>query len=234
MSKTKIIKLKLFELVQDFSVYPRKSTDAYYIASLVAAVRAGIKLPPIIICAATKRIVDGFHRFCAYKSVFGEDCEVECEEREYATEQELFQDAADENRTHGLRLSNRDKLWISEKLRGYGVQPSKIAQTLGWSSVKLELMRERIVRPPGEKATTIPQSPQEMNVLNHRLKPYLNGGITKEQIQVNNSWPQISPIVMLDSLSAFIGAGFDWKKNERFVNSARRLSKVMGKEKFLT
>jgi len=230
MSKTKTIKLKLFEVFRDFSVYPRKTVSAYHIGDLAAALRAGIKLPPIIICAATKKIVDGFHRWSAYKSVFGEDCEIECEVREYASEKELFRDAVALNSGHGLRYGTQDKLWISEKLKGYGVQKSERARAIAWAGDKLDRMEERIVRPKGNAT---PLSPQDMTIINLRLKPYLNGNITKKQILVNNSWPQVSPVVMLESITAFIGAGFDWKKNERFVDSARRLSRVMGKEKFL-
>ena len=118
------------ELVLDLSIYPRREVDALHVGSLRNAIRAGVTLPPLVICLKSRRIVDGFHRRDAYVKERGPSCEVEVVEREYASENELFLDAMRLNAGHGLRLNLEDKEHATKIASRLGIAPECIATAL--------------------------------------------------------------------------------------------------------
>lgn len=102
---------KLSVLVLDFSIYPRKEVDSQHAALIQEAIEGGAVLPPIVIDKKTKRIVDGFHRYRAYKRISRNDPEfvVTCIEKSYRNEAELFLDAMRYNAEHGRALTKFDR-----------------------------------------------------------------------------------------------------------------------------
>jgi ParB-like chromosome segregation protein Spo0J len=55
------------ELMIDFNLYPRHAIDSTHVNDLLNALKAGAKLPPVVINQQDKRVVDGFHRLAMYK-----------------------------------------------------------------------------------------------------------------------------------------------------------------------
>ena len=102
-------KMKVSELVLDFDVYPRPDVDGHNVSALREAARAGVKLPPVVICKKSKRVVDGFHRVRMYRSEYGDAYEIEVIERTYKNDGEIVLDAARMNAGHGKKLSSCDR-----------------------------------------------------------------------------------------------------------------------------
>jgi hypothetical protein len=108
---------KLSELVLDYEIYPRHKVDPMHVADMERAFLSGVVFPPIVICAKSKRIVDGFNRYTMFKRQNVE--EVEVEERKYKNEAALFADAVGLQSSHGQNLSRWDRTrcaFLAEKL----------------------------------------------------------------------------------------------------------------------
>jgi len=137
----------LSELVFDFDIYPRGSVDSHHVSEIAEAMRAGSEMPPIVIDTKSKRIVDGFHRARAYLQLHKPDHKVQCVEKRYRTEKELFLDSARLNASHGRALTQHDKahcLILAEK---FGITPEKMAEALNITPARVgTLMSSRVGR----------------------------------------------------------------------------------------
>ena len=100
-------RLSMGELVCDFTMYPRASVDGQHVHYMVAALEAGATLPPMIIDKKSRRIVDGFHRYRAYRRTEVE--EVDVIEKTYKDDKALFLDAVRFNAGHGRSLTTFDR-----------------------------------------------------------------------------------------------------------------------------
>lgn len=124
------MKVKLFKLVEDFDIYPRASVSSENVNKLVLAIEAGVKLPPIIADRLTFRIVDGFHRYEAYKSKFGDRLEIDVDFKKYPSEKDLFLDAVRRNAQQGLTLSLLDAETSKKKAKKLKIDEQLIADAL--------------------------------------------------------------------------------------------------------
>lgn len=106
---TQIIKLPAVQLVFDFELYPRSDVDDTHVAHIAEAIRAGTQMPPIIACADSFRIIDGFHRTRAWIRVNGKDAVVEVILKRYRSDRERFIDAMKYNAHHGHNLTTADR-----------------------------------------------------------------------------------------------------------------------------
>lgn len=112
-------KYKASELVEDFDVYPRGHVDSQHVGYMLASLVAGAKLPPIVIDKKTKRIVDGVHRVRAIRRHLGDDAQIDCIEKTFASEAELLLEAIRLNANHGRTLSQFDRarcITLADKL----------------------------------------------------------------------------------------------------------------------
>jgi hypothetical protein len=100
------------ELMIDFNLYPRHAIDSTHVNDLLNALKAGAKLPPVVINQQDKRVVDGFHRLAMYKKAAGANAEVPCEARRYRNDAEMFLDAVRMNAAHGRKLAPYDRARI--------------------------------------------------------------------------------------------------------------------------
>lgn len=138
-------KVKLSEIVIDFSLYPRTQVDSGNVSTLREAFRAGAKLPPPVIDSQSKRVADGVHRVTMYRRELDADAEIEVEVREYATEGDLFADAVRMNAAHGRPLSPFDRARCATRLKKYRIGVAKIASLLGVRVETLKAVAERRV-----------------------------------------------------------------------------------------
>jgi hypothetical protein len=87
------------------------------VGRLTEAIRAGDPIPPMVVDRESLRIVDGFHRYHAYKRLKTAEIEVNLEK--YPSEAALFLRAVMLNARHGVPLSPQDQgrvFLLAEKL----------------------------------------------------------------------------------------------------------------------
>lgn len=150
-------KVKLSELVLDFSVYPRTQLSNYNTASIAEALSAGAELPPIIAEEKSKRIVDGFHRHHALMRVFGEDAVIDVVFKRYKDDADLFADAMRRNATHGQKLSKFDRLRCVIKSEELGLSVDAAIKALGMTREALgDLKANRIGKLTGPRTGETP------------------------------------------------------------------------------
>lgn len=133
--KERIITVKLGQLKEDFSIYPRPcGIDSGHKDQIAEAIRAGAVMPQIIVEDKTLRIVDGMHRKHGLYKLHGgkeaEQLDVRVIARTYASDQELLLDAFSLNVSHGRSLTAYDKKYailLAEKL---GIATALIATAL--------------------------------------------------------------------------------------------------------
>jgi hypothetical protein len=120
----------LSSLVLDFDFYPRGSVDSHHVNEIASAMQAGAPMPPIVIDKKSKRIVDGFHRYRAYLRLHGEAFEIDCVEKDYANDKELFLDTMRFNASHGRALTQHDKAHCIILAKQFRIQHELIAEAL--------------------------------------------------------------------------------------------------------
>jgi len=101
--------IKTAEILVDETLYPRHKISSGNVSSIKEALLAGGEgIPPILINAKTKVLVDGMHRLLANKAVYGEDGKIQAELKSYASRKEMVEDAIRVNARQGLRLTAWD------------------------------------------------------------------------------------------------------------------------------
>ena len=132
---------KLSELVLDFDLYPRGKVDSHHAANMVASLEAGSELPPLVIDKKTKRIVDGFHRWRAYKQMYTLDFEVTCIEKTYKNDAELFLDAMRYNASHGRALTPHDMTHCIIKAKKFKLSDHLVGEALHLTTDRIQGLR---------------------------------------------------------------------------------------------
>lgn len=132
-------------LVFDYELYPRGGVDSHHVGEIEAAIRAGAAMPPLVIDKASKRVADGFHRAKACARIYGEDHQIECVEKIYKSDAELFVDAMRYNASHGRALTQHDRahcLLLAEK---FAIDEATLANALNLTPERIgELRSTRI------------------------------------------------------------------------------------------
>lgn len=132
--KERTITVKLGQLKEDFSVYPRMDVDTGHTSQITEAMRVGVVMPLIIVEDKTLRIVDGMHRERSLFKIHGEkkgkELDIKVIARTYVSDNELLLDASSLNVSHGRSLTAYDKkhaILLAEKL---GIAAVLIASAL--------------------------------------------------------------------------------------------------------
>ena len=121
-------KVAISKIVIDEAIYPRSSVSEFNVNRLIAAIKTGVKLPPITVEAKTYRLVDGRHRYEAYKKEGLKTIEVI--EKVYASEADLFADAVRCNIGHGEPLDQYTVRNAIIRLTAYGYQREQISDVV--------------------------------------------------------------------------------------------------------
>lgn|SRR5262245_1184766 len=124
------MKLALSDLVADFTLYPRANVDATHVKHIAQAYESGAKLPPIRIDKASKRIIDGMHRYKAQLRLLGKDGQVTVEAKAYPDERAMFLDAVRCNAEHGHNLTPFDRTRILQRGEELEIDRAEIAAIL--------------------------------------------------------------------------------------------------------
>lgn len=149
--------VKMAELLLDYTLHPRASIDNQNLRGMVAALHAGVKLPPIICDRASRRVVDGFHRFLAGQRLGWDTIAVTWQD--YASEAEVYLDAVHRNAGHGQRLTPYDQARCLLRAQELRIAPEQLAVALSITVDRLADLRLRKLaidpqtRPVAIKAT---------------------------------------------------------------------------------
>ncbi len=200
----KISKVKALSLVVDWSLWPRheaNSVDSANIRKIKEAYFAGCILPPIVIDAKSRRIVDGVHRHKAVLSVFGDEAEINVIEKDYKNDMEIFIDSIKLNNIHGLPLSPRDQIHCIIMLR------ERLGKKIPWSDIApiLGMTDERAQKFYEERSATSPEG--ETVPLPGGALMLAGKTLTKNQEKYRDSSSGILPIVYARMLIRALDAG---------------------------
>jgi len=206
-------KLGVSALVMDYAVYPRHQVDEQHVASLCEALRAGATLPPLVVCAKTRRIVDGFHRARAFARVYGEDCTVSVLERQYKSDDELFLDAVRLNAEHGKQLSAWDRTRILVRGQELKIEQSVLASALHMTTEKLDrITTNRLAGTEPIKAT---------------IRHMAGEQLTKRQKEANARLGGMSQTFYVNQIIILLEAGLLDVNNETLMKRIERLRELL-------
>jgi ParB-like chromosome segregation protein Spo0J len=120
--------IALNKIVLDEAIYPRSGVSEFNVGRLISAIKTGVKLPPLIVEASTFRLVDGRHRYEAFKRQ--EIAKVSVEQKVYSTEADLFADAVRYNIGHGEPLDQYSVRSAIVRLEKYGYSRERISDVV--------------------------------------------------------------------------------------------------------
>jgi hypothetical protein len=120
--------ININKIVIDPDIYPRSSVSEFNVGRLVAALKTGVKLPPMILEASTFKLVDGRHRYLAYQRQEIE--KVSVEQRVYTTEADMFADCVKCNIGHGEPLDQYSVRAAIVRLEQYGYSRERISDVV--------------------------------------------------------------------------------------------------------
>ena len=222
-------KIKAAELVEDFSLYPRSQVDGAHVAQMVHTLEAGNSLPPIIIDAASKRIVDGFHRRRAVIRAFGDETEIEVESRKYASEKDMYLDAMMLNSRHGKGITGAEQTGAILKAKAFRISVDAIAASLG-------ITQERVASIMGTKVAMVrTASPMRQGVteigrmipLKRSVRHLAGTTITDRQAEAMDGWPGQEQALLIRQLCSIIETNSIDKKNPKVIEGLRSLREVL-------
>lgn len=124
------MRLKVSQLVFDFSIFPRTAVAQEHVDSLVEALRCGADFPPILVEQSTMRVIDGFHRAKAVGLLRGPDAEIHATLKQYKDDAECLTDAMRYNASHGRALSILDKRAAVAKAAALNINRDQVAAAL--------------------------------------------------------------------------------------------------------
>ncbi len=220
-------RIKLSELVLDYTLYPRPSVDSANVTSLVAALEAGVELPACTVDEKSKRVADGFNRVTAYRRLFGDDYMVACRLVKYATEAELFLDAIRLNAAHGKRLNTHDLARSTAIARRLGASDDQISASMGVTAKRFEKLIE--ARFTGARGDERPE-----RVIKRTVGQLADTGkkLTKGQIEIMPKIGGMSQLFYVNQIHLLIDAGMLDTANERLMERLAELGdKISGMSK---
>lgn len=212
-------KMKVAELVLDFSLYPRSNVDSQNVANLCEAIAAGIELPPIVIDKASKRVADGFHRVKAYLRVHGDDAEAFVVEKSYRNEKELFLDAARYNAAHGAKLDSHDRTHcaiVAERLK---IDMADLAGALNMTVDKLANLRDTRV--------AMSKSGEPLALKNTVRRQFAGKKLTKRQEQANAKFSGMNQAFYVNQLIELIESDMLDKENGELMERVQKLHELL-------
>lgn len=162
-----IQQMRADQLVVDTNLYPRHDLDRTNVRSIIDALHAGAKLPPVIADAESLRIVDGVHRVTAYLQLDA-DATIKVDLQHFDSEAAMFLEAVRRNARHGARLTSFDRarvLFLGEELE---IDPAAVAGALCVDLDKLgELRATKLAVDPDGNPVPIKRSLRHL--AGHRL-----------------------------------------------------------------
>lgn len=212
--------MKLMEvslLVFDYDLYPRQSINTQHVTAMMEAERAGVELPPILIDAKSKRIVDGFHRATVKRRLYGDDAEIMAVTKRYRTEKEMLLDAIRLNADHGLHMDSCDRvraILLAEKL---DIDPGAVASALHVTLDKVNELKTRKTAEANGVAVAI------KNTIRHKAGQKLNA----KQVEANRKLSGMSQLFYVNQIITLIKCDLLDTKNEKLMDGLEELRRLL-------
>ena len=205
--------------VLDYKIYPRKVIRPPHVRNIKDAIEAGEALPPIVVEKKTNRIVDGFHRYEAYVSLFEMDHKIPVIERTYRDDKELFLDTIRLNSTHGLALDRVAKAKCAQKCIQMGLDEEKIADALKMSVDRLKTLLD--------KRTAFTSNGRTPVMLKGSV-PHLRGKkLTKRQEKAIDQVGGYRVGYYISQIMSFISGDLIDKENEKVMGQLEELRMML-------
>jgi len=183
--------MKCAEVILDYNIYPRHKIDSTHVGHIRAAIRAGVELPPIVVCSKSHRCTDGFHRVTANGREFGEDAPIMVELRDYANEAAMLLDAIAMNAAHGENLTPFDRVRCITLADEFKLKDAQLAQALRMPLQDIEEMR--VKRTATTRDGTITPIKQGIGHLAGRR-------LTRKQERGNDSYGGLRPLFYVNQV----------------------------------
>lgn len=187
--------VKLESLVLDYNFYPRTQVSDEHTGYVKEAILAGRKLPPIVADKNSLRIIDGFHRYQAYKRLGIEEVEVDL--RGYKSEAEMLEDAVRLNANHGRPFATQDRRRVILRAEELGLSRDKVAEILNITREKVEKLAVQRAFHQGE---AVP--------LKRGLLAAAGQQITEKQRKANEKWGGMSATFYARQLLIYLESDF--------------------------
>ena len=206
--------MKAAELVLDFDLYPRNNLDAHNVRGIVDALEAGVELPPVVIDATSKRVVDGFHRTRAKLRHGGDDAMIVVIEKKYKAEADIFLDAMRYNAAHGARLDPCDRTRCTIIAEQLHIPLIAVAGALNMPLDKLGRLRDdRIAK--GVGGLTIPLKRTNRHMAGRKLN--------KAQQAANERSSGMNQVFYVNQIIDLIEADLLDKSDDKLLERLRHL-----------
>ena len=117
------------DLKYDSDLQPRKNKIDYtHLRRMTDALESGVVFPAIIVDRATRKIVDGIHRYHAVKKIHGEESPINCKLVKFAEEKDMFLFAVEENSKNGLPWYPNDRAHIAIEAERRGIPLNQLSK----------------------------------------------------------------------------------------------------------
>lgn len=206
-------KIKCSELILDYNLYPRCTIDSQHCGNIRLAMEAGTKMPPIIVCSKSKRVIDGFHRIIAAKRLHGKNAELDVIFKEYKNEGLMFLDAVRYNATHGRNLTTYDRSHCAIVAINFGINDKDISTCLNVKKSWLgELRKDRTAF---INSTIIP--------LKRTIRHMRGKKLTVEQQEVNKKLSGMNQLFYVNQLIFLLESNLINKADDNLIDGLKTL-----------
>ena len=213
-------KVPLASLTFDYTLFPRGQVDSQNVTYIREAIRAGAKLPPIVVCKKTRRVVDGFHRGKAYRMEFGDHVKVEIVEKTYKGDKDLFIDACALNGAHGRALTTFDRSHIVVTAKTLGIDMDSVATALNMTTAKLtSLAVDRSAQVNGDSVRTIP--------IKRTIRHMRGRTMTRPQEEANRKLSGMNQVFYVNQIITLIESDLLNKEDEELLKQLRVLHELL-------
>jgi hypothetical protein len=213
---------KLSDLVLDYSIYPRKEIDSQHAAILQEAIEGGAVMPPLVLETKTHRVVDGFHRYRAFKRIAKDNVDfmVSCIEKTYKSEALLFLDAMRYNAEHGRALNKFDRTHCIIMAHQLSVSDKDIAKVL---HVQVEAVKRLIV----DRTATGVNGKQKLVPIKSTIRHMAGQKMTTEQVACNDKLGGMQQGFYVHQIILLIESGLLDLENERLMEQVKHLHELL-------
>jgi hypothetical protein len=233
--------LPIIEVVYDPSLQQRAvQVEPVHLKRLLDALETGAMFPAIIIDKASRRIVDGIHRYHAikkyaekYPEKFNGEVTILCEEREFFSDDEMFKFVLAANSAHGMPWAPIDKQRITLEAQRRGISLPEVSELIRMPLPQLEkVSATAIVRPATDGE--LRKEPLKNTLPKTVREAWAGKVLTTEQQDVNNKFGGMRLNYYIENLTLYLKADC-WKltdepDRQRFRELQQLLTNAMQDE----
>jgi hypothetical protein len=213
------------DLVFDRSLYPRTKPSAANVATIADAMRAGVKFKPIVAEKKTKRIVDGIHRWTAWRQVYGKNSKIECDFVTETDEGKLLAMSVDLNAEHGLQLAAFERTDCLIRMERLGVTRETALQVLRMTEKKAERIEStRTAYRVGDSGK------KEKVALKNTMRSFQGQTLTDEQEKANEHSSGMKVQFYVNQLIYLVDAGICARASKSELTSLIRLRDLLNEK----